>query len=85
MEIVVQRSEHLRGEIQVPGAKNSVLKLMAITVLAEGTYRLSNVPDIADVEREAERGRALGFAEKQRRRAKMLVGLRPSPERFTTR
>ena len=49
MEIVVQRSEHLSGEIQVPGAKNSVLKLMAITVLAEGTYRLSNVPDIADV------------------------------------
>jgi UDP-N-acetylglucosamine 1-carboxyvinyltransferase len=49
MEIVVQRSAQLSGEIQVPGAKNSVLKLMAITVLAEGTYRLSNIPDIADV------------------------------------
>jgi UDP-N-acetylglucosamine 1-carboxyvinyltransferase len=61
MEIVVQRSEHLRGEIQVPGAKNSVLKLMAITVLAEGTYRLSNVPDIADVAIMADLLDALGL------------------------
>lgn len=61
MEIVVQRSEHLSGEIQVPGAKNSVLKLMAITVLAEGTYRLSNVPDIADVAIMADLLTALGL------------------------
>ena len=61
MEIVVQRSEHLSGEIQVPGAKNSVLKLMAITVLAEGTYRLSNVPDIADVAIMADLLSALGL------------------------
>lgn len=33
----------------IGGAKNSVLKLMAATVLAEGTYTLSNVPRIADV------------------------------------
>jgi len=49
MQIVVERSQALSGEIQVPGAKNSVLKLMAITLLAEGEYRLTNVPDIADV------------------------------------
>ena len=32
------------------GAKNSALKLMAATLLAEGEYRLRNVPTITDVE-----------------------------------
>jgi UDP-N-acetylglucosamine 1-carboxyvinyltransferase len=35
--------------VPISGAKNSVLKLMAATVLAEGTYTLRNVPRIADV------------------------------------
>ena len=35
----------------VGGAKNSVLKLMAAALLAEGEYELDNVPDIADVAR----------------------------------
>ena len=47
--IVVRRSGPLRGEIVVPGAKNSVLKLMAATLLADGEYTLRNVPGIADV------------------------------------
>jgi UDP-N-acetylglucosamine 1-carboxyvinyltransferase len=48
-QVIVRRSRPLQGEVEVPGAKNSVLKLMAATILADGTYRLSNVPDIADV------------------------------------
>jgi UDP-N-acetylglucosamine 1-carboxyvinyltransferase len=47
--VVVHRSGPLRGEVVVPGAKNSVLKLMAAAILADGTYHLDNVPDIADV------------------------------------
>ncbi|MEY4605441.1 MAG: UDP-N-acetylglucosamine 1-carboxyvinyltransferase [Ilumatobacteraceae bacterium] len=47
--IVVRRSGPLRGVVAVPGAKNSVLKLMAATLLADGEYTLRNVPDIADV------------------------------------
>jgi UDP-N-acetylglucosamine 1-carboxyvinyltransferase len=35
--------------VVVPGAKNSVLKLMAATLLADGEHQLDNVPDIADV------------------------------------
>ncbi len=40
---------HLRGEVEVSGAKNSVLKLMAASLLAPGKTILENVPDIADV------------------------------------
>ena len=40
----------LEGTVTVGGAKNSALKLMAATLLAEGEHRLRNVPHIADVE-----------------------------------
>ena len=40
----------LAGTVTVGGAKNSVLKLMAATLLAEGEYELANVPGIVDVE-----------------------------------
>lgn len=62
MQIVVRRSSMLHGEVQVPGAKNSVLKLMAATLLAEGEYHLTNVPDIADVSTMCELLEALGMA-----------------------
>jgi UDP-N-acetylglucosamine 1-carboxyvinyltransferase len=39
----------LTGEVQVVGAKNSVLKLMAAALLAEGTTTLTNCPEILDV------------------------------------
>jgi UDP-N-acetylglucosamine 1-carboxyvinyltransferase len=62
MQIVVQRSSMLHGEVQVPGAKNSVLKLMAATLLAEGEFRLTNVPDIADVTTMCELLETLGMS-----------------------
>ena len=40
----------LQGEVTVTGAKNSVLKLMAGSLLAVGTTTIRNVPDIADVD-----------------------------------
>lgn len=44
----------------VGGAKNSVLKLMAATLLAEGTSTITNCPDILDVPLMAEVLRGLG-------------------------
>ncbi|MHB8190712.1 MAG: UDP-N-acetylglucosamine 1-carboxyvinyltransferase [Ferrimicrobium sp.] len=42
-------SQGLQGTIVLQGAKNSVLKLMAATLLAPGVHRLSNVPRLLDV------------------------------------
>lgn len=50
----------LEGEVTVPGAKNSVLKLMAAALLAEGATTITNVPDIDDVEVMGELLRRLG-------------------------
>jgi UDP-N-acetylglucosamine 1-carboxyvinyltransferase len=50
----------LTGDIQVVGAKNSVLKLMAAALLAEGTTTLTNCPEILDVPLMADVLRSLG-------------------------
>ena len=46
---LVTGGARLAGQVTVSGAKNSVLKLMAASLLAEGTTVLTNVPDIFDV------------------------------------
>ena len=56
----IEGGETLHGEVVVPGAKNSVLKLMAATLLAPGLSTLTNVPDIEDVTIMAELLRRLG-------------------------
>jgi UDP-N-acetylglucosamine 1-carboxyvinyltransferase len=48
--IAVRPAGPLAGTVTVGGAKNSVLKLMAATILAEGEYELTNVPGIVDVD-----------------------------------
>lgn len=46
---MIRPSGPLSGSIEIKGAKNSVLKLMAATLLASGTHVIDNVPNIADV------------------------------------
>jgi UDP-N-acetylglucosamine 1-carboxyvinyltransferase len=50
----------LSGEVRVTGAKNSVLKVMAAALLAEGRTTLTEVPHILDVEIMGELLRRLG-------------------------
>lgn len=59
--IRVHNAGPLAGEVVVPGAKNSVLKLMAACILAEGTFEITNVPAIADVGIMADLLRAIGL------------------------
>ncbi|MCP3939205.1 MAG: UDP-N-acetylglucosamine 1-carboxyvinyltransferase [Actinomycetia bacterium] len=58
--IVVSESGPLEGEVPIHGAKNSVLKLMAASLLAAGEYELTNVPGIVDVALMAELLEAMG-------------------------
>ncbi|ARU46669.1 UDP-N-acetylglucosamine 1-carboxyvinyltransferase [Corynebacterium silvaticum] len=46
---LVTGGARLEGSVRVSGAKNSVLKLMAAALLAEGTTTLTNCPQILDV------------------------------------
>ncbi len=56
----VAPSRPLSGSVRVQGAKNSALKLMAASLLAEGTTVLHGVPRIADVQAMADVLEAMG-------------------------
>jgi UDP-N-acetylglucosamine 1-carboxyvinyltransferase len=57
---LVTGGSRLAGTVRVAGAKNSVLKLMAAALLAEGTTEISNCPEILDVPLMADVLRGLG-------------------------
>lgn len=63
----------LAGEVRVDGAKNSVLKLMAASLLAEGRTTLREVPHILDVEIMGELLRRLGCEVEHNERERILV------------
>lgn len=48
-KIIVKKSGPLKGSISIPGAKNSALKLMAASILAEKECIIENVPNLLDV------------------------------------
>lgn len=59
-KFLVTGGGRLVGSVRVSGAKNSVLKLMAAALLAEGTTTLTNCPEIDDVPYMADVLRGLG-------------------------
>jgi UDP-N-acetylglucosamine 1-carboxyvinyltransferase len=48
-KIVIEGGLPLRGTVEVSGAKNAALPIVAASLLAEGDHHLRNVPDLADV------------------------------------
>ncbi len=48
-KIVVEGGVPLRGTVDVSGAKNAALPIIAAALLAEGDHVVRNVPDLADV------------------------------------
>jgi UDP-N-acetylglucosamine 1-carboxyvinyltransferase len=71
--IVVTPSGPLSGTVRAGGAKNSVLKLMAACLLAEGRHVLTNVPRISDVDIMAEVLGAMGASVTRGDQPDMLV------------
>ncbi len=48
-KFIINGPNRLKGEVSISGAKNSALPIMAGALLAEGTTRLIDVPDLADI------------------------------------
>jgi UDP-N-acetylglucosamine 1-carboxyvinyltransferase len=59
-KIVVNGGKQLKGTVRVSGAKNAVLPIMAATLLADGEFRITNVPDLRDVKTMAHLLRIIG-------------------------
>lgn len=45
----IHGGEPLKGEVSICGAKNSVLKLLAASILVKGCVKIHNVPQLTDV------------------------------------
>ncbi len=49
-KIVIQGGKPLRGSVTISGAKNAVLPVLAATLLTHGKNRITNAPQVKDVE-----------------------------------
>ena len=47
-QIVIEGNHPLSGTIKIGGAKNSVVALIPAAIMAEGTVKITNVPNISD-------------------------------------
>lgn len=59
--MVVSGGSKLNGEVHTSGAKNSALKVLFSTILAEGTHRFQNVPGLKDIESTSQLLASLGI------------------------
>ena len=50
LELLIKGGKQLSGEVEVAGAKNSVLPLLCASILSETPTRIKNVPDLSDVQ-----------------------------------
>jgi len=48
-KFVIQGGKPLHGTVQISGAKNAALPVMAAALLAEGTSTFHNIPDLVDI------------------------------------
>ena len=47
-KFIIEGGATLKGEVEISGAKNAVLPIMAATIIVPGKYRLKNVPRLRD-------------------------------------
>ena len=53
-KIVIEGGFPLNGEISISGAKNSAIKLMAVSLLTDQAIKLKNMPQLRDTRSMAE-------------------------------
>lgn len=59
-KMIVKGGTQLNGEVSASGAKNSALKLLFASLLAEGKHVFHNVPELKDIESSAQLLESLG-------------------------
>ncbi|MCD6399781.1 UDP-N-acetylglucosamine 1-carboxyvinyltransferase [candidate division WOR-3 bacterium] len=59
-KLVIYGGNRLKGVVEVSGAKNSALPIMAATLLKEGKFKIDNIPLVRDIYTMAEVLEALG-------------------------
>ena len=50
-KFVINGGHKLAGEVEISGAKNSVVAILPATLLAKGVCRIENIPNISEIGR----------------------------------
>ncbi|MCL2741578.1 MAG: UDP-N-acetylglucosamine 1-carboxyvinyltransferase [Oscillospiraceae bacterium] len=69
----IDGGDALKGEVRVPGSKNSSLALLVAACMADGEVTLENVPEIADIASVCEIARLLGADVTKRSRNTLTI------------
>jgi len=48
-KFIIEECRELKGAVRISGSKNSALPIMAATLLTDGEFILSNIPDLRDI------------------------------------
>lgn len=64
-KLVIEGGRPLSGAIQIHGAKNAALPILAACILADGTHTLHNVPNLLDIDTMLRILRSLGCRAEQ--------------------
>jgi UDP-N-acetylglucosamine 1-carboxyvinyltransferase len=64
-KLVIEGGRSLSGAIQIHGAKNAALPILAACIMTSGTYTLGNVPSLLDIDVMLQILRALGCRAEQ--------------------
>lgn len=48
-KLIIRGGKRLKGEVEISGAKNAALPVIAAALLAEGKHSISRVPDLRDI------------------------------------
>lgn len=59
--LILKKSKHLEGTVDIHGAKNSALPIIAATLLTDEKCIINSVPELSDVENMVEILKSLGF------------------------
>ena len=75
-QFVIKGGKKLKGEVEIGGAKNAILKILPASILIDGHVLIDNVPDIEDVKRMSEILAAMGASVESRGPKKLRVDAR---------
>jgi len=59
-KLLIEGNHHLKGDVEISGAKNAVLPIMAAALLVDGETKINRVPDLRDTRTFAELLEMLG-------------------------
>jgi len=48
-KLIIKGGKRLKGEVEITGAKNAALPVIAATLLAQGKHTISRIPDLRDI------------------------------------